>query len=65
MTQFLIGYLAAIVTYLVIGFCIGCYVVITNLAHFHGAGFQWKRMAKHIGQTSLLWPMAVAEFVLS
>lgn len=59
MSQFWIGYLSALATYFAIGFGIGLYIVITNLARFHGGGFQWKRMANHIGMLTLFWPAAI------
>lgn len=62
MSQFWIGYLAAVATYLAIGFAVGLYVVISNLDRFHGGGFQWKRMAKHVSLLTVFWPAAVAGF---
>lgn len=62
MSQFWIGYLAAIGTYLAIGVGVGIYVVMTNLARFHGGGFQWARMAQYVMLLALLWPGAVEEF---
>lgn len=63
MSDFWLGYSAAIATYFVIGICLGFYLVITNLARFHGAGFQWGRMAFHIGLVTVFWPAAVGEMI--
>lgn len=59
MDHFWVGYLVAIGTYFVIGAAFGVYTVVSNLAHFHGGGFQWKRMAGHIGAVTIAWPMVL------
>lgn len=56
MSMFLLGYMAAVLTYLVIGFILGTAIVFTNMDRFHGAGFQVKRMIKHILLVSFFWP---------
>jgi len=63
MSEFWIGYSAAIATYFAIGLCLGVYIVATNLARFHGGGFQWRRMARQVTTVMLLWPMALAEII--
>lgn len=63
MSMFLWGYFAAIATYLVIGTCIGVYIVSANLARFFGGGWGWKRMAKHVGLLTLFWPGLIAEVI--
>lgn len=50
--------------YFTIGLGLGVWIVWNNLARFHGGGFQWKRMAWHIGKIMLLWPVAMLEMIL-
>jgi hypothetical protein len=57
MTMFLLGYAAAIATYLAVGAGIGVHLVCTNLARYFAAGFRWKVMARTVGTAMLLWPM--------
>lgn len=45
--------------YLGIGVLVGLFIVVKNLARFHGAGFQWVRMAKTVGAVALVWPVAL------
>lgn len=57
MTMFLLGYAAAIATYLLIGAAFGAHLVYSNLARFFMAGFRWRLMAVMIGKAAILWPM--------
>lgn len=63
MTQFWVGYAAALATYFAIGLAVGVYLVATNLARFHGAGFQGRRILGHVGLIMLFWPGAILEIV--
>jgi hypothetical protein len=56
MSQFWLGYVAAISTYLFIGLCFSFYIIISNLAVFFSAGWQWRRMLKTIAIYVPLWP---------
>lgn len=57
MEMFLLGYAAAVATYLLVGAGFGVHLVWTNLARFFAAGFRWKTMAKTVGKAAILWPM--------
>jgi hypothetical protein len=61
MNHFWIGFISAVAVYFTIGFALGVWIVFTNLARFHGGGFQYKRMANHVLLVTLLWPMTIAE----
>ena len=63
MMQFWIGYAAAVATYLLIGAGMGVYIVMTNLARFHGAGFQVRRMVGHVGLIAVFWPGSILELI--
>ena len=63
MTSFWMGYLAAVLSYLVVGFLIGVYIVVRYLPRFHGGGFAWKQMAKHVGTVTIYWPVVLAEII--
>ena len=43
--------------YFGIGVVVGIFIVIKNITRFHGAGFQWVRMAKTVGAVALVWPV--------
>lgn len=51
--------------YLVIGLALGAWIVWSNLARFFAAGFQWKRMIKHVAMVMLFWPLAALELLFS
>lgn len=55
--HFWIGYLVAVGTYLTIGLFIGVHNIVSYLSHFHGGGFQWRRMARQIVMIALVWPI--------
>lgn len=61
--MFLWGYAAAVATYFLIGAAVGVYIVTTNLARFHGGGFQWRRMAGYVGLIAVFWPGALLEHI--
>jgi hypothetical protein len=65
MSQFWIGYFAAIGTYLVIGLGIGIAIVWTHLAYFFAGGWQFKRMALTIAINIIAWPTAILELIPS
>lgn len=63
MGMFLLGYLAAVATYVAIGLGVGGYIVATNLARFFAAGWRWKMMEKTLAIAALCWPMVAFEHV--
>jgi len=61
MSQFWIGYVSAVLTYLATGFVFGLAVVFFNLAHFHAGGFRVRRMVRHVALVTVAWPAAVLD----
>lgn len=61
--MFWMGYAAAVASYFFVGIATGIYIVVTNLARFHGGGFQVRRMIGHVALISVFWPGAVLEMI--
>jgi len=59
MTGFWLGFLSVFALYLLIGSCIGIYVIFTHLAHFFAGGWQIKRMFKYFCLVTLFWPSVI------
>lgn len=64
--DFWIGYAAALATYFLIGIGIGIgiYIVATNLARFHGGGFQVRRMIGSVMLIMIFWPGSILELIV-